>query len=97
VQALGSTNYAINLFNGANNGGTVAGDSFHMLVAYQVQGAATPTVDIMDLAVEISANKLINTHTLTSDGSVHLFGSDIVQLTGVTLSHLTAANFHLVA
>jgi hypothetical protein len=71
-----------------------AGDSEHVLVAYQnLSGNA----EIMDLALTNTAAVKAGGTEATNAATVTLHGSDMVQLTGVSLLSLNPGNVHFVS
>jgi hypothetical protein len=90
VNALHTGAYTLTFAAGAALG---ANDSEHLLVAYQDQAGST---HVMDLAITNTAAVASGALESTSTATVSLYGSDIVQLTGVGLLTLHAGNIHFV-
>ena len=69
-------------------------DNAHVIVAYQDQNniAHLMDLDIVDTGVPGG----VPPRSVTTDALVQLYGSDMVQLSGVSVTNLHAANIHFV-
>ncbi len=89
VQAL-HTSYKLNFTN--DSGAEPNGFDAHLLVAYTDKANATR---IADVDFETTAN--VANGAVVSSNNLHEYGSDLVQLQGVSASNLVASNLHFLA